>query len=56
MDENEIIEQEPAPEPPKFSGKLQSIFPDGTVQYDGKIGPPEQFPLTESEWTEVSNP
>jgi hypothetical protein len=54
--DNDIIEQEPAPELPKFSGKLQSIFPDGTIQYDDQIGPPESFPLTEAEWVEVRNP
>lgn len=54
--ENEIIEQERTFEPPKFSGKLQSIFPDGTIQYDDQIGQPESFPLTEAEWNEVRNP
>jgi hypothetical protein len=43
-------------EPPKFSGKLQSIFPDGTVQYDDKIGLPSEFPLTEAELKQVNNP
>lgn len=52
--ENEIIEE--VVEQPKFSGKLQAIFHDGTIQYDDKIGPPEQFPLTEAEWHEVRNP
>lgn len=56
MMEEEIIEHEPAPEPPKFSGLLQCIFSDGTVQYDGQIGPPEQFPLTDAELNEVLNP
>lgn len=56
MQNEEIIEQEEIIEPPKFSGKLQSIFPDGTIQYDDQIGPPEQFPLTEAELAEVVNP
>jgi hypothetical protein len=43
-------------EPPKFSGLLQNIFFDGTIQYDGMIGQPEDFPLTEAELAEVSNP
>lgn len=50
MDENEIT-----PEPPKFSGLLQNIFHDGTVQYDDQIGNPDDFPLTEAEWNEVHN-
>ena len=54
--ELETLEQEPTPEPPKFSGLLSNIFPDGTVEYDGQIGPPEDFPLTDAEWAEVSNP
>lgn len=49
-------ENEPNPEAPKFSGKLQSIFSDGTIQYDDQIGVPENFPLTEAEWLEVRNP
>jgi len=52
----EIIEQEEVIEPPKFSGLLQSIFADGTIQYGDQIGPPESFPLTEAEWNEVRNP
>lgn len=47
---------EPLIEPPKFSGKLQSIFPDGTIQYDDKIGLPSDFPLTEAELNEVNSP
>jgi len=43
-------------EQPKFSGLLQSIFPDGTIQYDGQIGQPEDFPLTEAELWEVEHP
>jgi hypothetical protein len=43
-------------EPPKFSGLLQNIFFDGTIEYDGMIGQPEDFPLTEAELAEVSNP
>jgi hypothetical protein len=49
MDE-EIIDQ------PKYSGKLENIFSDGTVQYDGVVGKPEDFPLTEAELAEVHNP
>lgn len=41
---------------PRFSGKLENIFQDGTIQYDGVIGKPEQFPLTEYELNEVMNP
>jgi hypothetical protein len=48
--------EEPTPEPPKFSGLLTNIFPDGTVEYDGQIGAPEDFPLTEAELAEVGNP
>jgi hypothetical protein len=52
-----IEENTEAPiEPPKFSGKLQSIFPDGTIQYDDQIGLPSEFPLTEAELQEVNNP
>ena len=53
---DEIIEQEEVIEPPKFSGKLENIFADGTIQYDGQIGLPSEFPLTEAEIAEVSNP
>lgn len=42
-------------ETPKYSGKLQLIFDDGTIQYDDVIGPPDQFPLTEAELDEVKN-
>jgi hypothetical protein len=41
---------------PKFSGLLQNIFPDGTIEYDGVIGQPMDFPLTEAEQAEVLNP
>ena len=51
-----ILEQEPAPELPKFSGLLRNIFPDGTIEYDGEIGLPEDFPLTDAELSEVLNP
>lgn len=51
-----ILDQEPAPESPKFSGLLSNIFPDGTIEYDGEIGLPEDFPLTDAELAEVSNP
>ena len=39
----------------KFSHLLINIFPDGTVEYDGKIGPLEDFPLTEAELAEVDS-
>ena len=42
-------------EPPKFSHLLINIFPDGTVEYDGEIGAPEDFPLTEAELAEVES-
>jgi hypothetical protein len=38
---------------PKFSGLLQNIFPDGTIQYDNRIGSAEDFPLTSAELAEV---
>jgi hypothetical protein len=40
----------------KFSGKLETILPNGNVIYDGKEGKPEDFPLTEAEKKEVANP
>ena len=55
--EQEIpVIEEPAPEPPKFSGLLRNIFPDGTIEYDGEIGLPEDFPLTDAELAEVLDP
>jgi len=39
----------------KFSHLLVNIFPDGTVEYDGEIGSPEDFPLTEAELAEVES-
>lgn len=52
--EQELPEiQEPTPEPPKFSGLMSNVFPDGTIEYDGQIGPPESFPLTEAELAEA---
>ena len=48
--------EEVAPEPIKFSGLLTNIFPDGTVEYDGQIGAPEDFPLTGAELSEVQSP
>lgn len=45
-----------ADELPKFSGLLQNIFPDGTIEYDGAIGQPKDFPLTPAEQLEVLNP
>lgn len=32
---------------------LQSIFPDGKIQYNGEIGFPEDFPLNEAELLEI---
>lgn len=32
---------------------LQSIFPDGTIQYDDQVGLPEDFPLTDAELLEI---
>jgi hypothetical protein len=53
--EQELPEiEEPAPEPIKFSGLMSNVFPDGTIEYDGKIGTPEGFPLTEAELTEAT--
>jgi hypothetical protein len=46
---------ETPPEPPKFSHLLINIFPNGTVEYDGEIGAPEDFPLTEAELAEVDS-
>ena len=48
-----ILNQET--EAPKFSGLMSNIFPDGTIEYDGEIGLPEDFPLTAAELAEVSN-
>jgi len=57
VQEQQIPEiEEPAPEPPKFSGLLSNIFLDGTIEYDGQIGAPEDFPLTDAELAEVLNP
>ena len=47
MIENEIIEI------PKFSGKLETILPNGNIIYDGKEGKPSDFPLTEAELNEI---
>jgi hypothetical protein len=46
---------EAPPEPPKFSHLLINIFSNGTVEYDGEIGAPEDFPLTEAEFAEVNS-
>ncbi len=51
----EIIEENLEIELPKYSGKLESIFDNGTIMYDGKIGLPSEFPLTEAELFEVNN-
>jgi len=54
--DNDFLEPiEAPPEPPKFSRLLINIFPDGTVEYDGEIGLPEEFPLTEAELAEVES-
>ena len=37
-----------------FSGQLQFIYLDGTVQYDDQIGLPEDFPLTEAELLQIT--
>lgn len=57
MSDTPLNTEDLAPEePPKFSGLLQNIFFDGTIEYDGMIGQPEDFPLTEAELAEVMNP
>ena len=56
LDQEIPVIEEPAPEPPKFSGLLRNIFPDGTIEYDGEIGLPDDFPLTEAELAEVLDP
>ena len=48
--------EETTVEAPRFSGLLHSIYPDGTIGYGDEIGLPEDFPLTEAELAEVSNP
>lgn len=40
----------------KYSGKLETILPNGKIIYDGKEGYPNEFPLTEAELKEVNNP
>lgn len=37
----------------RYSGLLQNIFPDGTIEYDEQVGLPEDFPLTEAELNEI---
>jgi len=54
--DNEIIDTPEVVEPPKFSGKLQNIYSDGTIQYDDQVGKPEDFPLTEAELAEIRSP
>lgn len=34
---------------------LENIFPNGTIQYSGQIGLPEEFELTERELEEIAN-
>ena len=41
-------------ETPKFSGKLESILPNGRIIYDGIEGDPEDFPLTDAELAEAT--
>jgi hypothetical protein len=55
MDDDFLEPIEAPPEPPKFSHLLINIFPDGTVEYDGEIGPPKDFPLTEAELAEANS-
>jgi hypothetical protein len=55
MEDDFLAPIEAPPELPKFSRLLINIFPDGTVEYDGEIGPPEDFPLTEAELAEVDS-
>lgn len=51
---DDIIESPKAPL--RYSGKLNSIFPEnGTIDYDGQIGTPDQFPLTPLELAEVQS-
>jgi hypothetical protein len=38
---------------PRYSGLLQLIYPDGTIQYDGQVGLPGDFPLTEAEINDI---
>jgi hypothetical protein len=49
-DQTELLSQ------PAFSGLLQNIFPNGLIQYDGRVGAPEDFPLTAAELAEVQAP
>lgn len=48
MIEDEVIEV------PKFSGKFESILPNGRIIYDGVEGDPEDFPLTDAELAEYA--
>lgn len=48
--------EETTDQAPKFSRLLHSIYLDGTIGYGDEIGLPEDFPLTEAELAEVSNP
>ncbi len=43
-------------EVPRLSGLMTNIFPDGTIEYDGEIGLPEDFPLTDAELAQALNP
>jgi hypothetical protein len=40
---------------PRLSGLMTNIFPDGTIEYDGEIGLPEDFPLTDAELAQALN-
>ena len=55
----ETLSAETIPEPaeaPRSYSLMTNIFPDGTVEYDGEIGLPEDFPLTDAELAQVLNP
>ena len=43
-------------EAPSLSGLMSTIFPDGTIEYDGEIGLPQDFPLTDAELALALNP
>jgi hypothetical protein len=52
-----VLEPDEAPvEVPRLSGLMTNIFPDGTIEYDGEIGLPEDFPLTDAELAQALNP
>lgn len=51
----EVIVDKQDQELVKYSGKLESIFEDGTIMYNGKRGFPSEFPLTQAEIIEIEN-